>query len=77
MTTVRRAAAKERPMGDHDDEMIIDIQAMLELTDAHVSPAADGAWDAAVADAHHEAEEATATHEAGFDALVDVALAFG
>jgi hypothetical protein len=63
-------------MGDHADAMIIDIQAMLELTDAPVSPA-DGAWDAAVAEARHEAEEATATHEAGFDALVDADLAFG
>ena len=64
-------------MSDQYDEMIIDTQAIMELTDANVSPAADGAWDAAVADVRHEAEEATVANGQGFDALVDAALAFG
>ena len=64
-------------MSDQYDDTMIDTQAIMELSDAHVSPATDGAWDAAVADVRHEAEEATAGHEAGFDALVDMAISFG
>jgi hypothetical protein len=64
-------------MSGQDTSITIDTQAMMELTDANMSPAADGAWDAAVADVRHEAEEAIVTHEEGFDALMDVAIAFG
>ena len=62
-------------MDTQHDDTTIGTQALMDLTDANVSPDVDGAWDAAVADARHEADESVSAE--GFDAVVDVALAFG
>ena len=59
------------------NDSVTEALALMELTDANVSPALDGAWDTAVADVRHEAEEATATYESGFDTMVDMAISFG
>jgi hypothetical protein len=57
------------------DDTMIGTQALLELTDANVSPDEEGAWDAAVANARHETDESVSVE--GFDAVIDAALAFG
>jgi hypothetical protein len=64
--------------GDVDkltDGAAADVLAMLELTDANVSPEAEGAWDAAMADVREVADvDAKPCHEAVSDMVVEAGL---
>ena len=59
------------------EDRTANARAMLELTDANISPAAAEAWDTAVDTARREAADEATPRRAELDTLVEAATACG